>query len=99
MPTHINTSLMLLCVVFLNIYVQKTKCPPRSPFSPASSTHTIVSFLFPREHRDFLSFLVLCDMDEESGVDDDDNVNDEDVERGEGQGVDLGVVQGEVGAD
>lgn len=38
------------------------------PFAPPTF-HTIVSFLFPKEYRDFLSFLVLCDADEESAGD------------------------------
>lgn len=63
--------------------------------------HTMVSFLFPNEHRDFLSFLVLCDVDEESG-DNEDEEEDEDEEQDEGDVVvGLGVVllHGELGAD
>ena len=62
-------------------YVQKKKeSPLRSPFPPAASIHTIVSFLFPKEDRDFLSFLVLCDVDEKSGDDNGDDGVDEDEE-------------------
>lgn len=67
-----------------------------------SSVHTIVSFLFPKEHRDFLSFLVFCDVDEISGDVGDDDVVDEAEEQDEADDeVGLGVVllQGELGAD
>lgn len=53
----------------------------------------MVSFLFPKEYRDFLSFLLLCDAGEESAGD------------GEGEGVvaaeGLGaaLLHGEAGAD
>lgn len=59
--------------------------------SPHSTIYTIVSFLFPKEYSDFLSFLVLCDMGEESTEDGD--------EEGDvvGQGIVLPHV--EVGAD
>lgn len=80
-------------------YEQKT-CPLRSPFSPLTTVYTIVSFLFPKEYRDFLSFLVLCDVGEER-VGDEDAVDEED-EQDEGDVVvGLGVVllHGEVGAD
>lgn len=71
-----------------------------SPFSPNTSLHTIVSFLLPKEHRDFLSFLVLCDVDK-GVVDDTDNV-DEDEEQDEGDvvvGLDVVLLHGETGAD
>lgn len=71
-----------------------------------TSLHTIVSFLFPKEHRDFLSFLVLCDVSEESGdvEEDDDGVDDEADEEERDRGdfvVGLGVVllHGVLGAD
>lgn len=70
----------------------------------SSQLHTIVSFLFPKEHRDFLSFLVFCDVGEESGDDEDDVVVDRDDEEERDEGgvvVGLGVVllHGELGAD
>lgn len=76
-------------------------------FLPLITVHTIVSFLFPKEHRDFLSFLVLCDVGGQSGdvddVDDDDDVVDKDEEReGEGddvEGLELVLLHGELGAD
>lgn len=80
----------------------KKKSPLRSPYSPYISLHTIVSFLFPNEHRDFLSFLVLCDVGEESGDDEDDDVVDKDEELEEGDvvvGLGLELLHGELGAD
>lgn len=79
----------------------------KSLFPPASSFQTIVSFLFPKEHSDFLSFLDLCDGEKESGDDDDDDVIDEDdeeeeVEQAEGEvvvGLGLELLHGELGAD
>lgn len=67
-----------------------------------TSVHTIVSFLFPKEHRDFLSFLVLCDVGEDSGDDEDDDVVDEDDEQDEGDevvGLTVELLHGELGAD
>lgn len=85
------------------MYKNKSKCPNRSPLSPSISVHTIVSFLFPKEHRDFFSFLVLCDVDKDSGDEDEVVVDiDEEEEREEGDVVvGLGVVllHGELGAD
>lgn len=60
--------------------------------------HTIVSFLFPKEYRDFLSFLVLCDVDEERGDDEGDGVVGEDDESDEGD-VGVELLHGELGAD
>lgn len=60
--------------------------------------HTIVSFLFPKEYRDFLSFLVLCDVGEESGDDEEDGVVGEDDEWDEGD-VGVELLHGELGAD
>lgn len=68
-----------------------------------TGAQTIVSFLFPREHRDFLSFLVLRDVDEESGDEDEEDEGegegeeDEDEEGGDDVGVAL--LHGELGAD
>lgn len=58
--------------------------------------HTIVSFLFPKEYRDFLSFLVLCDVVEGSG-DNEDNVW-EDNELDE-EDVRVELLHGVLGAD
>lgn len=76
----------------------------RSPFSPFTSVHTIVSFLFPKEHRDFFSFLVLCDVSEESGDNEDDDVVNEDVEEEQDEGdvvvgLEVVLLHGELGAD
>ena len=75
-------------------------------FSPFITVHTIVSFLFPKEHRDFLSFLVLCVVGEETGDDDDDDVVDKDGEREEDGDDVVGLelvllllLHGELGAD
>ena len=61
-----------------------------------ATVHTIVSFLFPKEYRDFLSFLVLCDVGEESS-DDGDDVCEEEGDVMLGLGTVLG--HGELGAD
>lgn len=62
------------------------------PFVPPTF-HTIVSFLFPKEYRDFLSFLVLCEAGEKSAGDGEVGV----VAVAEGLGVAL--LHGEAGAD
>lgn len=77
-------------------YEQKT-CPLRSPFSPLTTVYTIVSFLFPKEYRDFLSFLVLCDVGE-GRVGDEDAVDEQD-EGGVVVGLGVALLHGEVGAD
>lgn len=79
---HIHTS-------FLHKVVFCTRS--KGPFAPPTF-HTIVSFLFPKEYRDFLSFLVLCDVGEESAGEDKESGN---------MVVGLGVtlLHGEVGAD
>lgn len=76
-------------------YVQEKQKSP-STFSPNAPPHTIVSFLFPKEHRAFLSFLVLCVVGEDDG--DDTDVVDDDEERGEGDIV-VGLLHSEAGAD
>lgn len=66
-------------------------------FFSLAAVHTIVSFLFPKTYRDFLSFLVLNDEGEGS-VDDAGNVD----ERDEGDavvGLEFVLLHGEVGAD
>lgn len=62
------------------------------PFVPPTF-HTIVSFLFPKEYRDFLSFLVLCEVGKERTGDGEVGV----VVVAEGLGVAL--LHGEAGAD
>lgn len=78
------------------------KSPLRSPFSPLSSAHTIVSFLFPNE-RDFLSFLLFCGVGEGCSDAVDDVVDKEDVEEldkgDEEVGLGMALLHGEVGAD
>lgn len=83
----------------LNLYVQP-KCPTvvRAP-PPPPPRHTIVSFLFPREHRGFLSFLNLCDVDDNS-EDVEDAVEEAEEQSEEPLGL-LGApsLHGELGAD
>lgn len=84
---------------------KKTKMSTQE--SVFSAAHTIVSFLFPKEHSDFLSFLVLCVVGEESGDDDEDDDadvvdKDEEEEREEGDvevGLGVELLHGELGAD
>lgn len=87
------------------MYKEK-KSTLESIFLPVSSVHTIVSFLFPKEHRDFLSFLVFCVVvvDNSGHVVEAEDVVDEAEEEqvdGGGDEAGLGVVllQGELGAD
>lgn len=62
----------------------------------SASRHTIVSLRFPKEHNDFLSFLLLCNVVEKSG-DDNNDVVDEDDERVEDE--DEVGLRGELGVD
>lgn len=61
-------------------------------FFSLATVHTIVSFLFPKAYRDFLSFLVLNDEGEGS-VDDAGNVD------ARGEGLVFVLLHGEQGAD
>lgn len=73
-------------------YVQVSPFLLRSP-------HTIVSFLFPNE-RDFLSFLLFCDVGEESGDEEDDRDDEEEQDKGDEEaGLGVVLLHGEVGAD
>lgn len=74
----------------------------RSPFSPFASVHTIVSFLFPKEHRDFLSFLLFCVVGAQSGDVEDVDKDDVEEEQDDGDvvvGLEDVLLHGELGAD
>lgn len=66
-------------------------------FFSLATVHTIVSFLFPKAYRDFLSFLVLNDEGEGSVIDAG-NVDDRD-EEDVVVGLGFVLLHGELGAD